>query len=190
MQDQAQLDSVISTHKQHLLCTPGRLCWMASDGPTLPDMLAKVPSLVARCVRPHLGRLQAIKALRLVSKEVGCLAMSGVISCSLQLGSCASLTPRQVVQMMHSARLQNLTVTVITTSGGCDLLKTNLSVQAFRHFEPVFKGIHEGNWKRSCLTVFGQFSNVGCCSCASEHCNCRDRAMWNVFSLTEKYALE
>lgn len=90
---------------------------MSEDERTLPDMLATVPELLAECA-PHSDGNAIKKALRLVNKELSVTTMRTVAHCTVQLGEGACPTPKQLAQMMQPARLQQLNVTVITTSGG------------------------------------------------------------------------
>lgn len=87
-------------------------------GPTLADLLATVPPLFASCLPPGNRLFEKIKALRLVCREVGSVAMRAVTRCQVQLGGQACLKPEQVVRLMSSAKLESVTVTIITTSGG------------------------------------------------------------------------
>lgn len=96
---------------------------MPEEGPTLPDMLATVPCLLATCMYPSSGerdRHQRVRDLRLVGKGFSAAVMQTISKCSLQLGEGSNLKPGQVVRMLRSCRLQEMTVDVVTTSGGAD----------------------------------------------------------------------
>lgn len=97
---------------------------MTDVAPTLPDMLAIVPNLLSKCVSGHTGlhgvgwsRGHHIKNLRLVSKEIGRVAMREVTRCFVQLGEGACPEPQQVVHMMSHCNLLYLGVSLTTTSG-------------------------------------------------------------------------
>ncbi|MEW5302724.1 MAG: hypothetical protein WDW38_004165 [Sanguina aurantia] len=116
---------------------------MADDGRSLYGMLAKVPRLLSSCV-PHcwegLARLRelgysddfersnVIRALRLVSKDVGGCALQEVKQCSVQLGVGASPEPRQILHVLRCSRLESIRVTIVTSSArGGPLLAQQLA---------------------------------------------------------------
>lgn len=80
-------------------------------------MLATVPHLLASCVPQTKRQPTAIKALRLVNKEVSALAMTAVTVCSVQLGGSACLEPEDIVRLMSTLKLKHLLVTVMMTPG-------------------------------------------------------------------------
>lgn len=90
---------------------------MYENGRTLPDMLATVPELLAECASIW-GESCLKKALRLVNKELSVTTMRVVWRASVQLGEGAYPPPRQVARIMQPARLDSMTVTIATTSGG------------------------------------------------------------------------
>lgn len=84
---------------------------------TLSDLLATVPHLLASCLPKTKHQLTNIKALRLVSKDVGCAAMTVVTTCAVQLGQRVCLEVEQIVGLMSQQKLQSLIVTVVVATG-------------------------------------------------------------------------
>lgn len=99
---------------------------MASRGFTLPDLMIKIPQL---SLHPSLGDLSqlirkrgtghGLRELRLVSKKVGAIATSAIVTCTVHLGEgSASPSPQQLVQMMGDVQqLRHLSVILTVTSG-------------------------------------------------------------------------
>lgn len=81
---------------------------------TLPDFL---PSYVLKGCSEWPCVSDGIQELRLVSKEIRAIAETAITSCSLEVGDDPSITPERVAQLVRSARLNHLTVTVKLSEG-------------------------------------------------------------------------
>lgn len=92
---------------------------MLDSGPTLSDVLAKVPHLLPRCMLglSRSGRGESIKNLRLISKEISVSVLQAVTSCEVELGEGACPEPQQVVRLMQYSKVETLCVSIVTTSG-------------------------------------------------------------------------
>lgn len=91
---------------------------MLKDEPTLPCILTMVPDLLPRYllqVWPTTG--MSIRQLRLVSKEVGRIALTAVRKCSVDINFLDFPTPEQAVSLFGNARLDSLEVNAIFTVG-------------------------------------------------------------------------
>lgn len=92
---------------------------MTSNSYTLLDLMIMLPNLHPR----HLADLNvtSISTLRLVSKDIGNLALTAVQRCSVHLGvkearpRCPQ--PKQVARLITDAQLQQLYVTLSIVSG-------------------------------------------------------------------------
>lgn len=91
-----------------------------------PDVFATVPQLLESCLEYDSAQHAEIRLLRLVSKDVGCAALTAVTRCALQLGERAPLQPQTVVRLLSSAQLESLSVTLIVTSGAAAYVSSNL----------------------------------------------------------------
>lgn len=90
----------------------------AQEGTNLLDLFAKVPALLETC--RHAWPLQAagiIRALRLVSKDMGPIVMRTAQSCGVQVGEGAWPNPSEVVRLMSHAVLRSMDVTILIRSG-------------------------------------------------------------------------
>lgn len=82
----------------------------------LQDMLVKVPAILQKLLQ---RRSDTIKMLRLVSKEVGRLAMTAVTQCEVHLDqNNQPSSPLRLARLIAGARLQKMTVTIRLVSGG------------------------------------------------------------------------
>lgn len=103
---------------------------MSHDGPTLAGILVTVPHLLGcHLLGAWPTRGTGIRALRLVSKELGCIALTAVTSCSVSLGDAlAEPTAQQAVKLFSQARLETLEVIITIPPGklpdGCYLTET------------------------------------------------------------------
>lgn len=92
---------------------------MTSTSYTLLDLMIMLPNLHPR----HLADLDvtSINTLRLVSKDIGILALTAVQRCSVHLGVRQARPPfpqpAQLVGLMADAQLQQLYVTLSLVSG-------------------------------------------------------------------------
>lgn len=98
---------------------------MPGDGATLPQVLAKVPNLLLRCMHGLGRKANAIRTVRLINKELSYTAMHEVTACEVELGEGACPDPAQVIRLMRYTTLTYLSVTVVSTSGGCHLRGVN-----------------------------------------------------------------
>lgn len=95
---------------------------MSHDGLTLLDVLTMAPSLLPTCLSIFASTSKGIRALRLVSKGMGHIALTAVTSCEVYLGEEASPNPQQIVKLMSQAQLHTFSVIIIACEGGCAFL--------------------------------------------------------------------
>lgn len=89
---------------------------MSMQGPALPDLMLMLADLLPT----HLlcNEKGVVKQLRLVSKDVGSIALTAVTSCELHLGEGADFAnTQQLVGLLAGAKLQDLKINLNVTSG-------------------------------------------------------------------------
>lgn len=89
-----------------------------TDIHTLVDVLSMVPDLLP-CHLLNLwpSRNAGIRVLRLVSKEVGSIALRSVKSCAFTLGQWQKPDPKKVVSLIAGAQLDSLQLRIATFPG-------------------------------------------------------------------------
>lgn len=91
---------------------------MRCSSPTLADLMVMLPQLHPRQLA-HTNTA-TLKQLRLVSSEIGSIALTAVTSCEVHLGEGRpSPSPEDLVKLISGANLRQLKVVVIVKAGGC-----------------------------------------------------------------------
>lgn len=93
----------------------------SSNGHALPNLMATLPDFLPSYVLSSCSEWpcasDGIQELRLVSKEIGAIAETAITACTLEVGGDPCIAPERVAQLVRSARLNHLTVTVKLSEG-------------------------------------------------------------------------
>lgn len=84
---------------------------------TLQDVFTIVPALLQACVCIWIPQGAAIRALRLVSKDLARTALSAVKSCASQIGEGALPGSSDIARLFSTAKLQSMDVIVLVKAG-------------------------------------------------------------------------
>lgn len=93
---------------------------MSDSSPTLFDLLTMFPDLDPSILTST--NITTIRDLRLVSREIGDLALTAVQSCTVHFGEGKnSPSPQQLVKLMAGAELHRLDVIITVMTGEEDM---------------------------------------------------------------------
>lgn len=95
--------------------------------------MTTIPGLHPRCLADT--EIVRVKQLRLVSKEVGRLALSSVVSCEVHLGEGGGFpTPQQLAGLLAGVTLKQLHITVTVSSGVRQIHASSSVTAVCKHF--------------------------------------------------------